>query len=295
MSSAGVPAVAAVPAVPAAVVAAAIPAAAASWFSGYDADTQGHIQNRGWDKLSVDQALAQAVKAHREAEKLIGIPAEQLLRSPKDANDAENLGRIYDKLGVPKDAKDYDFSTVKSANGEVLDAETTEFVRGLATKLHLSKDGATELAKALDGLGTGAETQELAEYNAKLTSEKEQLNKDWGQYAAQNKIAAQNAFAKVVSALGLTKEQSDTAMAAMEKSLGFGTVLKIFNAFGTKLGEDTFVNNQQGQQGQVMTKESAKAKLDMNMKDEAWVKKYESGDVLATAEFQNLTRMMTGV
>jgi hypothetical protein len=43
--------------------------AATTWFGGYDADTQSHVAARGWDKLTVDQAAAQAIKAHREAEK----------------------------------------------------------------------------------------------------------------------------------------------------------------------------------------------------------------------------------
>jgi hypothetical protein len=49
-------------------------------------------------------------KAHREAEKLIGAPASEMIRIPKDPNDAEGWRQVRSRLGVPADEKGYDFA-----------------------------------------------------------------------------------------------------------------------------------------------------------------------------------------
>src|SRR5690348_6393637 len=48
------------------------------WFDGADAETVGHIQNRGLDKLPANEAALAAIKAHREAEKHLGVRADQI-------------------------------------------------------------------------------------------------------------------------------------------------------------------------------------------------------------------------
>src|SRR5258708_32263958 len=91
------------------------------WYDGVDSDTVGYIQNRGLDKVDAKNAFLAAVKAHKEAEKLIGVPADQVLRLPKDANDTSGWNTVKDRLGRPKDASGEDFTAVKeSANEDFL-------------------------------------------------------------------------------------------------------------------------------------------------------------------------------
>lgn len=256
-----------------------------AWHSGLDADLKGHVANRGWDKLDATSALQQAVKAHREAERLIGVPAEQVLRLPKDINDTEGYGRIYKALGAPADAKEYDFSGVKFADNSELNPEFAEGLRGLAAKLHLPKDGAVEVAKWVASTIDADEAKETAEYTAKLTAEKETLAKNWGANAGVNKIIAQNAATK----LGVDAE----AMAALEKSIGYAKVMDMFRNIGSKIGEDKFVNNGNGSGSDVMTADQAQAKLDMLARDEGWMTKFNAGDITAKTEFDNLTKLIT--
>jgi hypothetical protein len=257
------------------------------WFEGYDADSVAHIQTRGWDKLSLKDAVAQAVKAHREAEKLIGVPQDQLLRFPKDANDKEAWSKIHARLGVPADPKEYDFAGVKFSDGTELDQAFADRVRGLATKYHLSKDDAKGLASDLVKSIEEDEGTETNDYAAKLAQEKDALTKNWGANYNANMIVAQNAAAK----LGLTPEE----VAALEKTTSYSRVMEMFRNVGVRMGEDKFINNGGGGGSNPMTKEQAQATLDQRQADSEWVKKLDAGDSATVQEFDNLTRLIAGV
>lgn len=254
-----------------------------TWYGGYDADTQSHLTGRGWDKLTVDQAAAQAIKAHREAEKMIGVPAENLLRAPKDANDKENLAKIHARLGVPTDPKEYTFDGLKRASGEDVAPEFVEKVRGLAAKYNLPKDSARALAADLVAEEDSRDKTATTAYEQKLIAEREKLDKDWGANKATNLIVAQNAAAK----LGLTPEE----VSALEKTTSYSRVMEMFRQIGTRIGEDKFVNRDTPGTG-ALTAEEAQSKLDALGKDGEWMKKFDNGDVEANAMFNNLTKII---
>lgn len=263
--------------------------AGTSWFGGYDADTQAHITGRGWDKLPVDQAVAQAVKAHREAEKLIGVPAEHVVRWPKDANDKENWDKVHARMGVPTDPKEYDFTGVKRTNGEELKPEFFDPIREMAQRLHLNKDAARELASDLVKQADASAQTSATVYEQKLQGEREALDKNWGTNKASNLVIAQNAAQKLFANMAPADLQA--AMSSLEKSFGYANIMEMFRQIGTKIGEDKFVNRDTPNGG-AMTGLEAQQKLDMLTKDTAWVGKYEAGDVNAVAEFNNLTRLI---
>lgn len=257
----------------------------ASWFSTLDADAQSHITNRGWDKLDVNAAAAAAIKAHREAEKLLGVPQDQLLRFPKDINDKDSYARIYERLGVPKDMKDYAFDGVKFKDGTELDASFVDSVRSIATKYHMNKDDAKGLAADLVGIIEAGEASDAADYEGKLAAEKDALSKNWGNNFNANMIVAKNAAAK----LGLTAEE----VSALEKTTSYSRVMEMFRNIGSRLGEDKFIR-ENGGGNNPMTKEQAQHTLDMRKNDSIWLKKFSEGDSEARREFDNLTALIAG-
>lgn len=267
----------------AAAASAAAAAAPAQWFAGADTDTTGFLQNRGWDKLDPKDAALQAVKSYREAEKHIGAPPDQLLRIPKDANDKENWGKIWSKLGVPADAKDYDFSGAKFTDGAELDANVANALRTLASEQHLPKDAAAAVAKAVVKLIEEAEGSDTADYNTKLDVEKGTLRTNWGSNAAAYKVIAENAAQK----LGVTADE----IGALEKTIGYARVMDMFRNIGQRIGEDQFINGGGGP-GIVMTLQQAEATLTSRQNDSAWVTKLNSGDSSALQEFHNLTSLI---
>jgi len=279
----------------AAAAAAATAAAAAAanttpWYNGVitDAGEIGHIQNRGWDKLSPVAAATAAVRAHKEAQHYIGVSPDQLLRVPKDATDEAGWNTVYQRLGAPKDAKEYDtaIATVKLPNGQPLDAPLTETVRAIATKNHLSVAQATDVAKSLVGLATNLGSATAATNQAKLAEEKTGLAQNWGAHFEANMVVAKAAAAK----LGVTAE----AVSALERQVGYKPVMEMFHKIGQAIGEDKFIRDLSSTGSPTLTREQAYSRRQELMADVEWSKSYIAGDVAKNREMQALIRIERG-
>lgn len=262
----------------------------APWHEGVQGDELGYIQNRGWDKLSAKDATLAAIKSYREVEKFTGVPADQLLRLPKDINDKAGWATLREKTGVPivngeVDKTKYDFSALKFADGTALDEKTVERFRDMAAASALTKDGAVAVAQAIVKSMDETKANDAAAYELKLGDEKKQLATSWGGQAAANKVIAENAAA----ALGVNPE----AVALLEKSVGYSAVMEMFLKIGQKIGEDKFVSNGAG--GGTLSREQASDTLKQRMLDTAWVAKLDAGDSITMKEFDNLTRIKAGV
>ena len=256
-------------------------AATTPWYDGKVTDPElvGYFASRGWDKDPTVAAI-EAGKAHRAAEKFIGIPAGELIRLPKNMADSEAMRPIYERLGVPKDPKDYDFSAVKDA-----DERTLSIARETAAKLLISKDQAPQLAQVLAKIQKDAADATLADRTAKLAEEKAALDKSWGPNKEANMIVARATALK----LGVTPEQ----VSALEGVVGYKAVMDMFLSVGGKIGEDTFVRNEKGAGG-VMTREMAAEKVAELKSDPAWTKRYLAGDKAAAKELQQLISIQHG-
>ena len=71
------------------------------WYSTFtDKDLKGYAELNHWKDPEA------AARDAREAQKLIGVPKEDLLRVPKDFGVAkpEEIAAVYDRLGRPKTA-----------------------------------------------------------------------------------------------------------------------------------------------------------------------------------------------
>lgn len=258
----------------------------ANWFEGADAETVGYFQNRGWDKMTPANAALEASKAHRAAEKLIGAPANELLRMPKDAADAEGWQRFNDRIGVPKEAKEYDFSGVKFKDGSDLDAPFIEAITPALQKAHVAKGDAAEVIKAVVQFMDQAEGSTVAEQDAALQAERQALSMKWGANAPTNLLIAK----QTVNALGVTPEQ----VAALEKVVGYSKVMDMMHTIGVRIGEDKFVtNNAPGGNG-ALSADQATAALAEKQADSGWVAKLMAGDAATLKEFDQLTQIKSG-
>jgi hypothetical protein len=257
----------------------------AAWYGTPDSETMGYLQNRGWDKLTPTEVALAATKAHREAEKLIGAPQEQILRMPKDLSDVEGWNKVHARLGVPEKAADYDFTTIKFTDGREVGADEVTALQTMAKELNLPKATAQLLAQKLIKISETEGLKFSTEQAAKLAQETEKLTANWGAGRATNKIVADNAMAK----FGITSEQQS----ALEKTIGYAATMEMFRSIGTSMGEDKFVRGGGPTPG-ALTKDEATYKMDLLMKDRLWADKLYKGDVLAVQEFNDLTRRMTG-
>lgn len=271
----------------AAAAAAALAAANAAkpWFEPLDAETKGYLTTKGLDKKTAVEAFAEAAKSHREAEKFVGAPANEMVRLPKDANAPEWEG-VHQRLGKPKDKGEYDFATVKHAGDKALDLAFADAMKAAAFASNMSKEAAVrfvaDVVKTQDAV-TAASDAIKAD---KLALEKTELKKNWGANEAANLVIARSA----AQALGVPPE----GVAALEGIIGYAKVMEMFRNIGTKIGEDRFVQAS-GQGGNVMTRDQAVAQKNAHKADNAWVKRYLAGGVEEKRTMDALDRIILSI
>lgn len=272
------------------------PPPAAQWYDGIDVaaagfantgEFKGYLENRGWDKDS-KAAIVGAIKAHREAEKHIGIPVNQIIRLPKDASDQAGWNDLRAKLGVPADEKGYDFAGVKFKDGTDIDEGfRTELGKALL-EANVSKDRAGNVASRLVKFMEAQDAAVEAQTTAALAQEKQTLQANWGNHYQANMLLAQRAF----EGLG-GKDKAGEVIAALEKTVGYAKVMDFMRNIGSQMKEDPFVSTIMRQNGGgPMSADQARATLNDRMRDAAWCKKLDDGDLATRTEFDNLTRMM---
>lgn len=243
------------------------PPPAALWYDGADQETVGYLTSRGWDKDAKVAAFG-AIKAHKEAERFVGIPTSELLRLPKVANDPAWDG-VWQRLGAPKEAKEYTFEGVKKADGNPPDDKFLDGVRAIAAELKLPKDRAPQLAQHLLKQQESAGVFNQQENAAKIALEKDTLQKNWGSNFNANFFVAQRA----AQALGVTEAQ----IKALDSTVGHAAVMEMFRTIGAKIGEDKFISNGNSPVPGVMTKAEAINRRAELMADNAWVTRYRAG------------------
>lgn len=257
----------------------------APWYEGADAATIGHIQTKGWHEKPANEVALAAIRAHQEAERYIGTPADQILKVPKDATDAAGWATLWERLGKPKDATGYKFEGLKFTDGTEVKQEFTDFMRTTAAELNMPAETAASLATRFVKYLDGADVSESTDRAAKLVLEKADLAKEWGPNQEANLFVAKQAASK----LGIAPE----AVAALEGQVGYAAVMKMFQKIGTAIGEDKFVSNgNTGLNNGVMTREQAVARKGELMADQDWVKRYQAGGT-ASKEFRELQGLLT--
>lgn len=257
---------------------------AAPWYEGADAELIGHIQTKGWHDKPANVAALAAVAAHREAEKFVGVSADRIIKLP-DATDTEGMKAVWQRLGAPADAKDYDFSTVKVGDKPV-EGALADFLRGTAAALNLPKDVATALGTKLVEFQASQGTASAVEIAAKVTEEMAALDVNWGANKEANGFIAKQAAAK----LGVTAEEFE----ALRATPGGARMIEMFRKVGAQIGEDKFVQGENPAGNGVMTREQATARKAELMKDEAWCKRYMDGGTAEGREMLALNTMIVG-
>ena len=257
----------------AAATAAATSTAAAPWHDGIDAALLGHAQNKGWKYDNPKDAFAAAVNAHREAERFIGAPANELLRMPK-ANAAEtDVKAFYSRLGVPAEPKDYDLSAVKFSDGTELDANFTDTIRASLYRAHVAKDRAGDVVKDIVKFMESSDASDSAETAAKIAAERDALKNSWGRNAEANMFVARQALNRLAGAAGMTADQAGKAWDALSTVGGIGAAaaLEMLRVAGSTMGEDRFVAGNNPQGGHTpMTREAAAAEINSLKQDAAF-------------------------
>lgn len=262
--------------------------AAKPWYEGIDQETVGHWDNKGWKKDDPKALATELTKAWKGLEKHFGVPPDQLLKLPKDNNDAEGIKAMRARIGVPDDGKGYDFTNVKRADGSDLDPALADTLRGVLHKAGVTKDAAPEAVKALvkhfDDRGAAGN----AEQAARLQADRAALLKEWGTNAEFNRLTAmQGARRAAGDDAGATK-----LIDAMEGAIGYKATMEFFRKIGAGTSEDTFVDRGTG--GMPVTASGATARISELMADADWSKRYLAGGAAERCEMDNLLALKSG-
>lgn len=258
---------------------------AAPWHQGVEAEVLGHWQNKGIKLDNPKDVAIEMTKAARAAQAHVGAPPELIVRLPKDTADEAGWKAVYNRLGVPNDAKDYDLSAVKRADGKDIDAGLVDALRPAMLNARVPKDRAGEVVAAVVKHLDGIHAEETAQKTAKLAEEMSALDKNWGANKAANKFVASQAAEK----LGIKPE----AVAALESAIGYSAVMEMFHKIGRSLGEDKYVSGEQPNSG-IMSRDQAVARKAELMADKAWTARKLSGDAAANREMRALNIIITG-
>lgn len=270
-----------------AVAAAAAAAAATPWHravAGADAEIIGHLETKGWHTKAPAEAAFEAARSHLNAERLLGMRSDHdMLPIPKDPAKGD-MSKVWERLGTPKDAKDYDFSTVKRADGSALDDSLAGYLREQALAMHMPKDMAARMAQTFAKRMDDTAAAAAAEKAAALVGEKTKLDANWGANKEANMFVAKQTAGK----LGVTPEE----VQALENTIGYARTLEMFRMIGSKTGEDTFVTGDRPAGKGVMTRDQAVARKAELMADQGWSKRYTDGG-MNSAEFREMQGLLT--
>lgn len=261
-----------------------------AWHTGVAPEVLGFWQNKG---LPVDDPKAFGVKItelYQNAEKFIGVPADQVIRLPKADAKPEEISAFRQRLGVPAEAKDYDFTTIKDAAGQPLAAPLADALRAASHEAGVPKDAAAKVAAAVVKHLDSVRTTETALATGKLAEEKTKLELNWGGKDSStyqfNHLQAMEGARR----LGITPE----AVKALESQVGYASVMDAMRKVGAARSEDIFVQAPGSGNGQPTTREGAMARKQELLSDKAWGARLTSGDAEARREYDALNKMILG-
>jgi hypothetical protein len=245
------------------------------WLPEADSDTVGYVQNKKWG------GPGDLLKSYKNLETVIGAPPDQIIRLPKDGDEAAWAG-VYERLGRPKTADEYDVP-VPDANG---DAEFAKTFKTWAHEAGLNGKQAKALAEKWNAHVAGQYAKVGEDYQLKLASEESTLKKEWGAAHDQNIQIAKNAAAK----FGVAPEKVE----ALEQVMGYAETIKFFHGIGARMGEAQFVGGDRGNGGgfgSILTPAQAQARIDELRGDKEWTASYLSGDKAKVDQMRKLQEM----
>lgn len=260
------------------------PAGGDPWFSTFPDEVKGYVATRGLDKLDQPTAFQKVVEAHRNAEKMMGGPTNELIRIPKPDAPAADWDAYHAKLGRPEGADKYELA-VTDANKD----RAAAFAQA-AFKAGVPKDKAQALWKEQTDfdakLGTDADSRRKAD----LTNEIEAIKTSWGKDFDAKKIVAQRAVEAYAKANGQNPDEARASFEASINDPGFSAAWNMFLFFGQRMGEDKFIPGGL-QPSSLYTKESALARITDLKADAVWVDKFNKRDANTLAEYRALVKI----
>jgi len=247
------------------------------WSSSFtDAELKDFVSTKGFENA---ESLA---NSYRNLEKLRGVSEDKLMKLPQDATDKEAMASIYDKLGRPKDPKEY-MLRPDLEEGKELPEHDAKFFEWAETTFHelgLNRSQAESLVKSFNDFAASSDSAAVEAQKLNFEKQDNELKKEWGQAYDQNTDVAKLAAKK----FGLDTETVDK----LEAVMGYGGVMKFMHKIGAGLGEHSFVEGSGGDGKFTNTPQQAQAKIASKKNDDDFMRRFAAGEAAATQEWKDL-------
>jgi hypothetical protein len=237
-----------------------------SWTESLDDDLRGFVQNKGF-KEPVD-----VLNSYRNLEKLVGAPKERLLTLPEKEDD-ENWNQVWNRLGTPEKADDYQLEMPENA-----DEKLAQWAKETFHQLKVPKGMAEGFIKAWNERVSGESTEMKEAIEAKIKQDEESLKKEWGAAYEKNTNIADQAARK----FELTKEE----LTGLSQIMGPAKAMKFLHKLGQGVGESQFVGGDST--NDAMTPEQARGEIANLMNDGDFRTRLQNGESSAKQKWDRL-------
>lgn len=215
------------------------------WYDAAEDEVKGYIQNKGWDDP------IKAVKSYQELEKFRGASEDQLLKLPKDMQDAGAMDAIYDKLGRPESPDKYEVNL----EGVEVDKGRLDYYADVAHKAGISQAQFEQIVKADSEFWANAEGDYNKQQAAAQEAEYKALIKEWGGNAAEREELSRRGMRSL-----LPKDMNaDEVASKIEQAIGTAATLKLFANAGEAMSKEASIHDSSGDKPFGYTREQALA------------------------------------
>lgn len=217
------------------------------WYGEIPADRPQEFRDWVQSKNFADPVTA--LEAFYNTNKLLGVPAEQIIRLPKP-DDTEAWGQVWNRLGRPETPEGYELPVPEGDNGE--------FAKVAAQWFHqagVPKAAAQQIAKAVNEYSAQQAAARVEQLKAESEKELSELKAEWGNdYARREELARRG-----LRAYGQKAGFEPADLEAFELAVGTAKMLKMFALLGETTNEHDFGGSGDGGGG--LTPARAKQKL----------------------------------
>lgn len=242
------------------------------WTSGFNDDLKSWVANKGFkDPMA-------AIESYRHFEKAQGYPKERHLVLPESMSDATAMAAIWDKLGKPKEAKEYTFEAPPKESG--LDEKFGERMREWAHKHNLTRGQFEGFIKDVINHEVTSSKEGREQVQHQITTQQNELKTKWGSAYEQNS----NIASQAAKALGMNEAQ----VKALGAALGPKGALEMLHGLGVKLGEAKFISNGPTSGDTALDPAQARSQIKDLMNDTDFQRRLMSGDADAKNKWNRL-------
>lgn len=247
-----------------------------SWMAGFSDEMKGYISTKGFKDPGT------MADSYRNLEKLIGVPQERVMKLPEkfygDDGKLTPEGRqIYERLGAPKDPKEYGLDKLIPKEGG--DPKLMEHFSGVFQEAGVPKSAAEKIVSSWNEYQAQQTTVMKEAALQKFKDSNAALVKDWGAAFEQNTQIAIEGKKRM--------GHDDKTVDALSTVLGHAETMKLYRQLGSAVGESAFVSGRAAPTGPV-DPSTARAQIAALKSDRAFVTKYNNGDAEAVAKLTRL-------